>query len=717
MDSKAGHSRKWTAGIGISLAAALGLQAAEYQLDTVSVTATKVERKSSEVPQNISVVDSAQLEDQKLIGVTDVLQGIPGVVAESKNGGYDARLILRGAGLKAAYGVREIMVLRDGVPLTDPDSFTRLDFVDTQDIERIEVTKGPGSIFAAGTSGGTVQIISKSVFDEQKNRIKLGGGNDGARNLNVRYGGAVDDSNFYNFTFSHRGVDNNWRENNDFSTLQGSLKYGHFFEDGSALEGEFAMTKSNMQLPSKMNEEEFQQFKDDGEQPTTSEIWQDNGRYSTIYFTNLRYEKEMDNLTFKPRVYFNHWEHLHPVPGMINDADNNNVFGVDLELNYAHTLLGQNSQLVAGLTRRMDSTNDSKKYQYADRCLQTQTSTGWGGATTTEILRTSCDDKGDLAEIQDSTTALVGFYAQESMRFGEKWLLDIALRADRTKFDIEGDQTSAFDWSTDGYKAGIGAYDFSKSYTLLSKKMGLSYQLVPGLNAYASIAQSDQTPGESEIRSNISNGGPELDAPQSTSYEIGLKGRGESYAYDLAFYVNPVEDEIISSYQEGQTLYQNAGKTDKKGLELEANYLITPEWSVGGSYAYQDYTYDEFTEIVYGRNTANVDRSGNQLPYIPKHQYGLNLGYKNDSGWRGRLAARSYGEYYMDNANTEKYEGYDFVTDLMVGWEHQAHNVTLNVDNLFDSHYAAEAKKSVSGEKSYAAATPRSIMLTYSYRF
>ena len=32
------------------------------------------------------------------------------------------------------------MLIRDGVPITDPDSFTRLDFVDTQDIERVEVT-------------------------------------------------------------------------------------------------------------------------------------------------------------------------------------------------------------------------------------------------------------------------------------------------------------------------------------------------------------------------------------------------------------------------------------------------------------------------------------------------------------------------------------------------------------------------------------------------
>ena len=94
-----------------------------------------------------------------MFNVKEALQEMPGVLIDSKNGGFDARLIIRGAGLKAAYGIREIMLLRDGVPLSDPDSFTRLDFVDTQDIERIEVAKGPGNLFAAGSAGGAIQII------------------------------------------------------------------------------------------------------------------------------------------------------------------------------------------------------------------------------------------------------------------------------------------------------------------------------------------------------------------------------------------------------------------------------------------------------------------------------------------------------------------------------------------------------------------------------
>lgn len=71
----------------------------------------------------------------------------------------------------------------------------------------------------------------------------------------------------------------------------------------------------------------------------------------------------------------------------------------------------------------------------------------------------------------------------------------------------------------------------------------------------------------------------------------------------------------------------------------------------------------------------------------------------------------------MDNANTEKYEGYDLITDFMIGYEMKNHNIQLNINNLFDKYYASEASKDVYNVESYKAASPRMAMLTYSYKF
>lgn len=160
-------------------------------LDEVTVTTTRSERGSKDVPAAVSVVGKEKIEKSRMFNISDALRGTPGVLMNSHNGAYDARLIIRGAGLKASYGVREITILRDGIPITDPDSFTRMDLIDPQDVERIEVSKGPGNLYAAGSSGGAVHVISKSVFDHENQKIKLGGGSFDTKNLHARFSGDI----------------------------------------------------------------------------------------------------------------------------------------------------------------------------------------------------------------------------------------------------------------------------------------------------------------------------------------------------------------------------------------------------------------------------------------------------------------------------------------------------------------------------------------------
>lgn len=144
------------------------------QFDAISVTATREARTTKEVPQSISVVDEKRIGDVRMFNIKDAIQGqVPGLRIESNNNAYDAKISIRGAGLKAAFGVREINLLRDGVPILDPDSFGRLDFVDPDDVERIEVTRGPGDLYSAGTAGGTIHIISRSAFDDRHNVIAV----------------------------------------------------------------------------------------------------------------------------------------------------------------------------------------------------------------------------------------------------------------------------------------------------------------------------------------------------------------------------------------------------------------------------------------------------------------------------------------------------------------------------------------------------------------
>jgi len=691
----------------MSALAALSAQAEEEKrLDEVSVTATREARATAEVPQAIAVVGKEAMDQKKMFNVKEALQETPGVLIDSKNGGFDARLIIRGAGLKAAYGIREIMVLRDGVPLSDPDSFTRLDFVDTQDIERIEVAKGPGNLFAAGSSGGAIQIFSKSVFDDSANNLRVGVGDYGTENYHIRYGGKIVDNQALAVTATHRKMDNDWRYRNEFDTTQTSLKHGVALGSGDVLESEISYAEANIQLPGAMDTTLYNQFLASGRQTATSEAWKHSGRYSKVWFMNSKFEAQRGDFSFKPRFYYNTWYHYHPVTGIINETASwvwN--LGTDLEGQYRHT----DGSLVGGLTVRQEEAPDSRKYRY-DR-IKTTTSAGAcvdSATATGRILATCSDRKGLLTETDNATTLLSGIYLQESWRPGERWIIDIGGRYDVVKFEDENNQIAKYNYSTGRYVAGAGLSTLSKTFKLPAPKVAASYKLSEAFHAFAMVAQAGQIPSTSEISSN-----PEIEAPIARNQEIGLKGRGRDWTFDTSFYLTKVRDEIVQQNTGGITTYLNAGRTEKKGFEIAGAFGLGAGFELGGYYSWTDYKYQEFTELVGG---LNLDRSGMTLPFVPREQYGLSLGWKSGP-WRARLSSNTWGEYWLDNANTEKYQGWEWVTNLSVSYQWQMHTVSLNADNITDKLYAFEVKKDTTGRVTYTAASPRTVMLTYRYDF
>lgn len=679
--------------------------AQEQQLDTVSITATREARATKDVPAAIAVVTKEKLDDAKMMNIKDGLTNIPGVLVDTKNGGYDSRLVIRGAGLNAAYGIREVMILRDGVPMTDPDSLSKLDFIDTQDIERLEVTKGPGNLYSPGSAGGAIQIISKSVFDDKANVARLGYGDYGNANAHLRYGGMISDNQALAFTGSYRAQNNDWRIWNKFDTTQTGLKHGLQLPNGGVLESELSYTEANLQLPGSMSAEQFANFRNTGTQTATQDIWKNSGRYSKIWFFNSKYEQEVGDWTFKPRVYYNAWKHFHPVTGIINDTrDWTETYGTDLEAQNRHRIGGIKGTLVVGLTLRQTGNDDSRQYQYRDFTTS-------GG----RVSATLSDHEGALANIQKYTDSLTGIFVQESLQPTERLLIDVGMRSDRASFSIDQTTYSCYNYAQGRYTTPAGdptciaQQSTRKNFALLSPKLGVTYKLSKELSAYASVARADQVLQTSYIVQN-----PNLNAPRHRSVEIGLKGRAAEWSFDAAYYKGTVTDDVVQARVNGQTVYQNAGKVAKKGFEFTGGYRFAKDWEAGVNYARSDFRYVSFTEV---NGATQYNRAGMQLPFVPKTMYGLFMTYRDASGLRARLQTTTWGQYFIDNGQTATYDGYRFVTSLMVGYERGPHTLALNVDNLTDKHYAVDVKKDLNGTVSYYGAAPRSAMLTYSYKF
>jgi iron complex outermembrane receptor protein len=666
----------------------------EKELEEISVTATRTERTEKDIPAGVDIVSKQDIENTKMFNLQEALSGISGVQSETRNGGYDARLIIRGAGLKARYGVREIMILLDGVPITDPDGMSRLDFVDSQLVERIDIVKGPNStLYGANAAGGVINVITKNPFEERKS-VTVGYGSDNTQMYNLNLGTSIN-STYFSLSGSRRSTDS-WRAWNKFSTDQGTFKVGHLFADNSTVEATVNYSEADMQLPGALTKDQFEQ---DIRQPTT-EPWRNSGRYSKVFFSNVKLEKEIGNITLKPVVYFETWSHFHPVTGIINDGGSN-VYGADLQADMKHRIAGMEGTLIAGLSGQVDD-GDGKKYAYRD---VKKSPSG-------RILYTLSDAKGDLAEVDDDMTTKWGIFVQESLKPSKKWIVDAGIRYDQVTFDIDNQTYLEYSYSAGKYLPPSEAdVRLDKNFDAISPRIGVVYVLNDIVNLYGNISTGFQTPQSSEISVN-----PYLVPLKVYNYETGMKARfAGGHSIDLSAFYMDVKDEIVQTLlDDGETTYSNAGKSVKRGIELSAKFQLLKGLFAGGTYTYSDFKFKEFTEVS---GATTYDWSGNRFPYIPENQYSLFVSYKHLSGFKFRVETNTWGAYYVDNANSEKYGGYEFLTNALVGYEKKNFDVTLYATNVFDQRYAMEVTKDTSGTTKYRPGAPFSLMAKVTYRF
>ena len=686
--------------------------------DEISITASRKAQKTSKATTNITSVGQAQLKDRRLDNVKEALVGIPGLQAESKNGGYDTRLTIRGAGVKAAYGVREIMVMINGVPVTDPDSFTRLDLIDTELIERVEVVKGPNStLWGTNATGGVINIITKDGMGKTGGEVKVGGGSFGQKNLHFNYTTPFGESSNIGLGITKREKENAWRRWNNYDATYLSATPNVMLESGAMLKFNIMTSESNLQLPGSLDETMFQTYLETGEAMETSGLWQYSGRYSKNNLISMVYEGTMGGLDFAPRVYYNKWSHHHPVYSRINDADTA-TYGADLQWGLDHA----GGTLLFGLSTRQD-TQTTTYYQYGD--ITTETAGGWSGSYE-KITSVNSDAAGSLMEVQNRKTSLNGVFFQETYEGIEGLILEAGVRMDQIKFNIDGQMDSYFSSSTSSYSecpvtatecdsiaVDSGAYAIEKSFSATSPRIGANYQVNQQWNAYGNIAKGMQTPTDGEISENT-----DLVLVESVNKEVGLRHRGNAVKIDLAYFINDLTNEVIQVLQEdGTTAYANAGKTQKKGFELAANWMATTNFDVGFTYAKNDFKYVEFFETAYVRGQATeLDRSGNYMPYTADTTSSITANYKWENGMRASLFGENWGPYYIDHENSETYQGKTWATNAAVGWSNTTWDTSFKVQNLGNKLYSTEVKKSY-GNKYYTPAEPQSFFAEVSYKF
>jgi vitamin B12 transporter len=184
------------------LSTAVSLQLAAQRQDTVRadttrlpttvVTATRTPIASDASPATVGVVTGTELRRRGIISVADALRGMPSFAfAQSGSVGSVTSLFLRGGESKY------VKVLVDGVPVNDPGGAFDFSTLTTDNVDRIEVVRGPASVvYGADAVTGVIQIFTRRGAGQPRTILTARGGTRGSRDVDGTLLGAVGNGSF-----------------------------------------------------------------------------------------------------------------------------------------------------------------------------------------------------------------------------------------------------------------------------------------------------------------------------------------------------------------------------------------------------------------------------------------------------------------------------------------------------------------------------------------
>src|SRR5262249_16579244 len=154
----------------------------------------------SEVPATVQIITGDELRQSGAVNLQEVLTRLPGVTLHDEQGNAaQPGVTLRGFEATSVTGVPQgISVFLDGVRLNEPTvEEINFDLIPLDDIERIELIRGPTAIFGRNTLAGSLNIVTARGAAEREIVPEVAGGSFGAQKYRLRLSGAEGRIDYY----------------------------------------------------------------------------------------------------------------------------------------------------------------------------------------------------------------------------------------------------------------------------------------------------------------------------------------------------------------------------------------------------------------------------------------------------------------------------------------------------------------------------------------
>ena len=613
---------------------------AQETLDTVLLPAPTMLARYDGTP-NFSVpaprasLDIDALPTYESESLLSVVNRVAGVRLEQRaTASY--RVAIRGASLRAPFGVRNVQVFWNGIPFGEPGGDVPLNFLDASNVDRVSILRGPnGGLFGPGTAG-TIFLRTEPTRVDSVTRVRVSAsaGSYGFARTDLRltrpnrFGGADEIRAGYQRTDGYREHSAMDRFTAQYTSQLGKATRLHAL-----------YTDLSYELPGGLNAEQF------AENPRQARPGSVDKNASINYHNlllGLTTEKRIGKVRSTTAAYATGFYFDHP-------------FNFDYK---RETNLGAGVRSVLGYVRGYWALN-------AGAMVRTQQRSG-------QNFQNTAGRPGDLNfadEIRsaDALAFVDGRYAPGN------WDFQANLTTSALRYDV--DRTFDADGNT-----GLTEFRTTRPVSLrlsAGRRFGNFRHFV-----YAARADGFSPPTLDEFRTNEGSLNVGLAPEIGTNYEIGYRYAHRRLRLEaIAFYFNL--DEAITTFtdERGTQLFRNAGRTRQAGVELTAEQERLGRFMGGNLAALATYTYYNFTYRDLTR--GGTDLSGQTIPGAAPHTVNLELNWQHPRGLYANFLHNFTDATPLNDAN-------DVIADSFhnlrgnIGYRWKKYDVYVSGNNLLD---------------------------------
>ncbi len=636
----------------------------EIKKDTVTrlkevIVYDAIKQKRATGVTKSSIVGKEVFQNFSPLDVVSAINQISGVYVLS--GALNTnRITIRGVGARTLYGTDKLRMYYNDIPVTNGTGSSSMESYDVENLNSIEVIKGPKGTAFGSNLGGAVLLKPKNYKEKAtvfSNNFTIG--SYGLIKNNLAFSHTKENMKL-GLTYGHTEIDG-YRENSNFKR-DGFLLNTMFTID---TKNEFSLLVNHInytaQIPSSISGSNFNENPKQAAFTWKTAQGYEANKYSVI---GLSYSHQFsENLKNTTSVFYTHLDHYEPRPFNILDEF---THGYGFRTRFMGSFIIADK--IANYTIGSELYQDEYNWQ------------------TFENLYKDNDGNGSLQGNKLSNNkeyrSQLNAFGILSLPLSNAFTAQVGLGINKTMYNYR-----------DLYNTGVENKNAKKKFSsIFLPSLNLSYVFSKEHTIYGNVSRGFSNPNLEETLTPNGIINPDISQETGTNYELGttLLLNKEKLKIDVALYQMNIQNLLVAQrVGNDEFIGKNAGSTRHKGVELDVQYHILASKRLSiipfFSYTYNHHRFKEFLD-------EEINYSGNWLTGVPKNRLNSGIKLKSENGLYWNTTHQYVGEIPMTDANTLYSDSFS-IFNSKIGFNKRFGsklilNINFGINNVFNTKYA-----------------------------